>query len=98
MTETHGAGRRMDITGSNYFELVEGYYMCQNAVTGGAYRGYMGYSDVQYFISNTQAYIETADRIYGIVPKDMAMEEKGTAQNLFNTYGLTTEETTETAE
>ena len=70
-----------------YFEIADGecYFSVSNKI-------YLGYSDVQYYISNTQAYIETADRIYGIVPKDMAMEEKGTAQALFNTFTLETTE------
>lgn len=79
--------------GCDYFELINGYYLCTKSFQYGTHKAYYGYSDVQYYIRNTQAYIETADRIYGIVPRDMEMEEKGTAQNLFNTFGLETEET-----
>lgn len=69
----------------DYFEFTadEFYVHSKSDVP---YICYRNPEDFDYYIYNTQAYIETSDRIYGIVPESMAMGDVGKAQALFNTF------------
>lgn len=69
---------------SRYFDLKNGFYRSNKNKVFLSPQS----SEPEYIISNTQAYIETADRVYGIVPKDMIAGEIGIAQGLFNTFNL----------
>ena len=68
---------------SRHFDLKTGFFRSGNKKVFLSPQS----SEPEYIISNTQAYIEIADadRVYGIVPKDMVTGEIGTAQALFET-------------
>jgi hypothetical protein len=69
----------------DYFEFTaDEFYVHSNSDV--PYICYRNPDDFDYYISNTQAYIEESDRIYGIVPEGMAMGDVGKAQALFNTF------------
>lgn len=69
----------------DYFEFTaDEFYVHSNADV--PYICYRNPEDFDYYIYNTQAYIEESDRIYGIVPEGMAMGDVGRAQALFNTF------------
>lgn len=68
---------------SRYFGIVN-----DEVYFGGAYKCYLGVSSAQYSIYRTQAYITQSDRVYGVVSENMSIGDIGTAQALFNTFGL----------